>query len=328
MFPTVTTQITTMGIRHLNRMIAIRCNHDAIKKTHLSEFAGKQIAIDTSIYLYRFIGEDKLLEHFYLLISLFRHYEIMPLFVFDGTAPQEKQELLKERRENKHRAEEKYKEIEKQLTTMEDRDDRQDLELELVKLKKDFVRVKDTDINKIKNLLTHCGASYIEAPGEADVLCAQLIHTGRVYACLSEDMDLFAYGCSRILRHISLLKHTVLLYDLRTILHQLHMTMDEFRQVLVLSGTDYNKDETTNLKDSMALFYQYKHTEVPTFYEWLRLNTEYIKNYDALKTAYDMFDVAKNIDDNFIKTMAIENGKKNDAEIEKIMEEDGFIFIK
>ncbi len=309
-------------------MIATRCNHDAIKKTHLSEFAGKHIAVDTSIYLYRFIGEDRLLEHFYLLISLFRHYDIIPIFVFDGTAPQEKQELLKERRETKSRAEEKYKEIAKQLSTTLDRDDKQDLELELMKLKKKFVRVKDTDIKKIKMLLTNYGISHVEAHGEADVLCAQLIHTGRVYACLSEDMDLFAYGCSRILRHISLLKHTVLLYDLRIILHQLHMTMDEFRQVLVLSGTDYNKDETTNLKDSMALFYQYKHNEVPTFYEWLQLNTQYIRNYDGLKNTYEMFDVVKNIDNDFVKNIAIENGDKNDANIEKIMEDDGFIFIK
>ena len=317
-----------MGIRYLNRMIASKCNHDAIKKTHLSEFAGKKIAIDASIYLYRFVGEEKLIEHYYLLISLFRHYEIIPVFVFDGEAPKEKQHILKERRENKCRAEEKYKTIEKQLITLEDSEERQDLESEMMKLKKEFVRVREKDILKIKLLLQCSGICYIDAPGEADVLCAQLIHSNRVYACMSEDMDMFAYGCSRIIRHISLIKHTVLLYDLRTILHQLHMTIDEFRQVVVLSGTDYNKDESTNLKDSLALFYEYKRTEVPTFYEWLRLNTGYIKNYDKLRHAYDMFDVAKNINDNFIKSIDITVGEKNDQAVVNILEEDGFIFIR
>lgn len=309
-------------------MIASKCNHDAIKKTHLSEFAGKKIAIDASIYLYRFVGEEKLIEHYYLLISLFRHYEIIPVFVFDGEAPKEKQNLLKERRENKCRAEEKYKTIEKQLITLEDSEERQDLESEMMKLKKEFVRVREKDILKIKLLLQCSGICYIDAPGEADVLCAQLIHSNRVYACMSEDMDMFAYGCGRIIRHISLIKHTVLLYDLRTILHQLHMTIDEFRQVVVLSGTDYNKDESTNLKDSLALFYEYKRTEVPTFYEWLRLNTGYIKNYDNLRHAYDMFDVAKNINDNFIKGIDITVGEKNDQAVVNILEEDGFIFLR
>ena len=308
-------------------MIAKKCNRDAIKKTHLSDFSGRKIAIDASIYLYRFMGEEKLIEHFYLLITLFRHYQIIPLFVFDGVAPREKQNLIKERRENKCRAEEKYRNIEKQLEKTEDRDEKHDLETEMIKLKKEFVRVKDRDIIKVKALLTNSGISFIDAHGEADVLCAQLIHTNLVYACLSEDMDMFAYGCSRILRHISLIKHTVLLYDLRTILHQLRMTIDEFRQVVVLSGTDYNKDDSTNLKDTMALFYQYKNTEVPTFYEWVRLNTEYIKNYNSLRHTYDMFDVARNINDKFLRDIEINLGNKNDTEIVKILEEDGFVFV-
>ena len=316
-----------MGIRNLNKFMSSECNADAIKKIHLSTLAGKSVAIDASIYLYRFIGEDRLMEQFYLMISIFRHYNIVPIFVFDGAAPKEKQALLKERRETKHRAEEKYKEIEKQLATAENRDEKQDLELEMVKLKKEFIRVKDADICKVKSLLNSAGICWTDAPGEADVLCAQLIHTGRAYACLSEDMDMFAYGCGRVLRHISLIKHTVLLYDLREILHQLCMTMTEFREVLVLSGTDYNNDNTTNLKDSMALFHRYKKEEVPTFYEWLKVNTNYIKNYDVLKITYDMFDVIKNINDDHVKSIAIENREKNNEELAKNLEDDGFIFV-
>jgi 5'-3' exonuclease len=320
-----------MGIKHLNRFIATRCDNTAIRKINLSELSGKKIAIDASIYLYRFISDDRLLEQFYLMLSIFRHYNIIPIFVFDGAAPQEKQELLKERREIKQRAEEKYNELEIQLHAIEndaDKDEKQDIAIEMLRLKKDFIRIKDTDIKQVKSLLVHSGASWIHAKGEADVLCAQLIHTGRVYACLSEDMDMFAYGCSRVLRHISLIKHTALLYDLREILHQLGMTMDEFRQVLVLSGTDYNKDDTTNLKDSIALFHKYKENEVPTFYEWLHLNTGYIKDYDRLKLTYDMFDATKNIDIDYMKKISIETGTYSKTEVEQTMEKEGFLFMK
>ena len=312
-----------MGIKHLNRFIATRCNDAAIRKIHLSELSGKKIAIDASIYLYRFISDDRLLEQFYLMLSIFRHYKIIPIFVFDGTAPQEKQELIRERREIKQRAEEKYNKLENQLQTIEnivDNDEKQDIAIEMLRLKKDFVRIKDTDIKQVKSLLYQSGASWIHAKGEADVLCAQLIHTGRVYACLSEDMDMFAYGCSRVLRHISLIKHTALLYDLREILHQLGMTMDEFRQVLVLSGTDYNKDDTTNLKDSMELFRKYKENEVPTFYEWLQLNTLYIKDYDRLKLTYEMFDVVKTLDSDYVQKIIIEPGIYYEKEVEHIID--------
>jgi len=316
-----------MGIKHLNRFIATRCNDAAIRKIHLSELSGKKIAIDASIYLYRFMSDDRLLEQFYLMLSIFRHYKIIPIFVFDGVAPQEKQELIKERREIKQRAEEKYNKL-LAIENIVDNDEKQDIAIEMLRLKRDFVRIKDTDIKMVKTLLYQSGASWIHAKGEADVLCAQLIHTGRVYACLSEDMDMFAYGCSRVLRHISLIKHTALLYDLREILHQLGMTMDEFRQVLVLSGTDYNKDDTTNLKDSMDLFRKYKENEVPTFYEWLQLNTLYIKDYDRLKLTYDMFDAVKTLDADYVHKIIIESGIYYDNEVKEIMGKEGFIFVK
>jgi 5'-3' exonuclease len=316
-----------MGIKHLNRFIATRCNDAAIRKIHLSELSGKKIAIDASIYLYRFMSDDRLLEQFYLMLSIFRHYKIIPIFVFDGVAPQEKQELIKERREIKQRAEEKYNKL-LAIENIVDNDEKQDIAIEMLRLKRDFVRIKDTDIKMVKTLLYQSGASWIHAKGEADVLCAQLIHTGRVYACLSEDMDMFAYGCSRVLRHISLIKHTALLYDLREILHQLGMTMDEFRQVLVLSGTDYNKDDTTNLKDSMELFHKYKENEVPTFYEWLQLNTLYIKDYDRLKLTYDMFDAVKTLDADYVHKIIIESGIYYDNEVKEIMGKEGFIFVK
>ena len=35
----------------------------------------KKICIDTSIYLYRFVGDNALLENFYLMISIHLYYD-------------------------------------------------------------------------------------------------------------------------------------------------------------------------------------------------------------------------------------------------------------
>ena len=310
-----------MGIKNLNKFLSAKCDTNAIKKIGLKELSGKRISVDASIYLYRFIGENRLIEQFYLMISVFREYNIIPIFVFDGAAPIEKKELLKERREKKIQAEEKYNEIRSQMSEIKDADEKADMELELVKLKKEFVRVRDTDIKMVKNLLTHSGITWTEALGEADVLCAELVVSGKAYACLSEDMDMFAYGCDRVLRHLSLSKHTVLNYDLKEILAQIEMTMCEFRQVLVLSGTDYNKNGTTDLREAIKQLREYKNESVMkeniSFYEWLKT-----KDLDELNKTHKMFELAPENND-----FVIENTQKNEDEIKKIMELEGFIYI-
>ena len=60
------------------------------------------------------------------------------------------------------------------------------------------------------------------------------------YACLSEDMDLFIYGCPRVLRYLSLLNEIVVIYYLDTILKDLDISFIEFKEICILSGTDYN----------------------------------------------------------------------------------------
>jgi 5'-3' exonuclease len=97
-----------MGIKNLNHFLTNYCNNDAVGKAHLGDFTGKTIVVDASIYLYRFVGENKLIEHLYLMVSIFLHYDIVPIFVFDGVPPPEKKQVLLERRESKRAAQEKY----------------------------------------------------------------------------------------------------------------------------------------------------------------------------------------------------------------------------
>jgi flap endonuclease-1 len=317
-----------MGIKHLNRYLTGICDNSAIRKVHLREFYGKKVAVDASIYLYRFIGEKKLIEHMYLMVSIFKTYNIEPVFIFDGASPPEKKELLDERRENKKNAEKKYETIKNQLEKVDDNEEKYEMMNEMEKLKKQFIYIKDSDYKIVKQLLDDSGIHWIDAPGEADELCAHFMHTGQAYACLSEDMDMFAYGCCRILRHFSLVKHNVLFYDLEQILYKLQMNVKEFRQVIVLSGTDYNKEDTTNLFDSIKWFYAYKKNIIlseeniqPTFYEWLLKNTDYIKNAEALNSAYQMF-LKKNDFYNF----PYEKKKENRERLVELLGNDGFIF--
>jgi 5'-3' exonuclease len=292
----------------------------------MSEFNGKKVAIDASIYLYRFIGENKLVEHMYLMVSIFKSHGVEPIFIFDGASPPEKKELLAERKEKKRIAEEKYQNIKNQI---EDNEDKYEMLNEMEKLKKQFIHIKEADYKVVKQLLDDSGVKWVDAPGEADELCAHFMHTGQVYACLSEDMDMFAYGCCRVLRHFSLVKHNVLFYDLEQILMQLQMNVQEFRQVIVLSGTDYNKEDITNLQDSVKWFYAYKQSIIlsedaiqPTFYQWLAKNTNYIKNMDVLLATYGMFRQK-----NLAFDCPDDVKKENKERLIELLGHDGFVFV-
>jgi 5'-3' exonuclease len=130
-----------MGIRNLNKFLMEKCGRSNIRKTHLSELSGKTIAVDTSIYLYKFMADNTLVEHFYLMISLFRNYNIVPIFIFDGKPPKEKRELLLKRRQQRKESEEQYNKLKEEYDALNDSsDEKVELRKELAEKGYDFVQ--------------------------------------------------------------------------------------------------------------------------------------------------------------------------------------------
>lgn len=327
-----------MGIRNLNRYLRDNCP-ESIRCINMATLSGKKIAVDISIYLYKYESENTLLENMYVMLSIFRHYNIIPIFIFDGKPPPEKKALLIKRKENREEAQEEYNKLKSQLKNIdEDLNDseKQDIVTAMDELKKQFVQINKDKIEKVKNLIRAYGATYYDAPGEADELCALLVINKKVWACLSEDMDLFVYGCTRVLRYFSLINHTVVLYYMKDILKDLDMTQKDFKEICVLSGTDYNihtegDNSKVNLSLTLKYFRKYKKlNETNTlFYDWLIDKTEYIYDIELLNKINKMFDLNVNHDKlDIFKHIKIINGPIRHDEIETIMKEDDFIFIK
>lgn len=323
-----------MGIKNLNRYLKERCSKNAIYKTKLTTFENKTLVIDTSIYLYQFIGENALMENMYLFISIMKSCKITPIFIFDGKPPQEKRDLIKERSAKKKIAENKFNELSK---TLEDNklneDDRRVVEVELDALKRQFIRVQDRDIVSVKKLMDAYGVVYYDAPNEADELCAYFVKMGLAYGCISDDMDMFLYGCPVVLRNFSLLNHSVSCYETSNILDDLGMTESQFREVLVISGTDYNTKMETTLYETLKWFHQYKNyinhsiannKQYYGFYLWLTKNTKYIKDFHALIKTHQLFVIDES---NFnINNYKYNEKSENTAKLQEIMSEVGFIF--
>ncbi len=233
-----------MGIRLLHTFLSryynsgkIDANNEGIKEVSLEDFRGKKIAIDVSIYMYRFLGVGQLIENLYSMCAIFRSYDIHPIFVFDGKPPASKQETIKRRRQEKLEAKMEFDEIRCELDCYKD-GDRYDLITKMDELQKKFISVRRHHVLEVQQLFDAQGITYICAEGEADELCAALVINGDVYACMSEDTDLMAYGCQIVLRYFSLMKHTVVVYDLKEILKGLRMSMEDFREFCVSGGAD------------------------------------------------------------------------------------------
>jgi len=308
------------------------CGKSNILKTHLSELSGKTIAIDTSIYLYKFMADNTLIEHFYLMISVFRNYNIVPIFVFDGKPPKEKRELLLKRRKHRKESEEQYNKLKEEYDTLNDSsDEKVELRKELDLLKRESTSISYDNLATTKALISAYGAKYEQADGEADVLCVQLVKLGKAWGCMSDDMDMFVYGCSRVFRHFSLVNHNVIAYDLPGMLDDLGMDLQTFREIAVLSGTDYNCDGQISLGELFELYKKYKQSdEIPGFYNWVLHNSDYISDYATLVSIVKMFDVTNYTDncDILENIDQVSFGEVDMSVLQSILEKDGFVFVQ
>jgi hypothetical protein len=111
------------------------------------------------------------------------------------------------------------------------------------------------------------------------------------------------------------------------------MDLKTFKEIAVLSGTDYNSGNSkTSLHETMKHYTEYKrymkkyNEDKLTFYGWLNDNTEYIKDYNSLHQTIQLFDLSsysyEKISDiccNY-KTICM------DA-LKSLMETDGFVFL-
>jgi len=146
-------------------------------------------------------------------------------------------------------------------------------------------------------------------------------------------MDMFVYGCPRVLRYLSLLNHTAVLYEQKGILDNLGITQKELREICVISGTDYNMSNTSSnnskmnptLYNTLKLFKKFKKKKVSTdFYDWLLEETNYIEDYELLQKINDIFKLT-NAPDNF-EQIKIINGQIMYSDMKEILKTDGFIF--
>jgi len=260
------------------------------------ELSGKVIAIDAFNTLYQFLTtvrqpdgtplmdkKGRITSHlsglFYRNINLLQE-GLKPVYVFDGKPPELKLEELKRRREEKLRAQEKYK----------DAKEKGDLAL-MGKYSGRFVKITNEIIQESKDLLEAMGIPVIQAPGEGEAEAALLAKNKKVWATASQDYDSLLYGTPILIRNLTLSrrrKTTTGLYvdvnpeliEFEDVLNKLQIDKDQLICLAILVGTDYNPGGIKGLGQKKALEIVQKYKYPVEIFNSIRKNPRYELNFD------------------------------------------------
>lgn len=237
-----------MGIKKLNKFLSkydALENYDSLTELvnsikHNNIYSKKKIfAIDTSLYMYKYVySYENYLTGFLNQITKLLNYNIIPVYVFEGTPPSEKNEVIQMRYEKRNKLKERIELLEDILKNENDLNKINKINEEISRLSKQIIQIKKTMIELLKELLDIMNITYIDSIGESDSMCAYLYKNQFIDGVISDDMDILVSGCKYMIKFE---RKKVVMYNLETILSKLNLDYERFVELCVLFGCDYVK---------------------------------------------------------------------------------------
>lgn len=238
------------------------------KEVAFSELKGKVIAVDAFNAIYQFLSSirqpdgtplmdsrKRVTSHlsglFYRNIALLSE-GIKLIYVFDGEYHKLKGKTHEIRENSKANAKEKY------LSAVEE----EDID-NMGKYARGFTRLNNEMIEESKQLLDGMGIAVVQAPGEGEMECAQLVKDEEAYAVGSQDYDSLVVGGKRLIQNLTLARKRktrggtvyiapeILEYD--KVLNDLGINADQFISLAILVGTDFNPGGVKGIGPKKAL---------------------------------------------------------------------------
>ena len=238
-----------MGVKGLSKLLSEFC-----KIEYSLEFMkDSRVAIDTSIFLYRYKygsndDTDVFLKKFEAQIKNFERYNITPIYVFDGKPPIQKAETLKKRNLTREKA--------KKIA-----DDETDIE-KANNIRKNIIYITSDDTQNVKNLFDKMGIKYV-CPDftEGEKYCAFMNKNGLVDFVLSNDYDTVVFGCSKLVNTIN--DSCYKTFDTENILINLGIKKEDLVDLCISCGTDYFPQGIPKMgpKKSLAFIKRYGRIE-------------------------------------------------------------------
>ena len=110
------------------------------------------------------------------------------------------------------------------------------------KMRSNILHISKEDFELTKQLFKILKIPFYDAPLEAETMCSDLCKRGLVEGVLSEDTDVLAYGAPLFLTKIDTSLETCIRIHYDQILSSLEITSEEFLDLCIMFGCDYNKN--------------------------------------------------------------------------------------
>lgn len=230
-----------MGIKKLYKFLDSR---DIIIKIPCASLSGKTLAIDISCYLYRYIclearAQGRWIDMFIEFCVYLLNIGIKPVFVFDGVAPEEKEETRKQRRKNRDAYQLKAVEIK---NIMHETDEKGALLQQYLKYASSSVNITLQDNAIARHLLSLMGIPWLDAVGEAEKSCSWLCKKGFADGVITSDSDVIAYGCPVLIRDFRKGAQECSVIFIERLLNKLSLDYPQLLDFCIMCGTDYNSN--------------------------------------------------------------------------------------
>ena len=269
-----------MGILRLNELLREN-TPSAFMEIPISYFSGRRISIDASYFIHTFFSvsckqvisitnvnyedpdKDKIFNYWVNGIIKKLHYliseGITPIMIFDGDDVPAEKEIARSGRTGKRKK--ARLDIIDLREKLEGPISEEDKEIEK-KLKKNFEKCMSKtgdDISKIIIIIKSLGIPVIQATGEAERLCTALCKQGLTSGVYSNDTDNLPHGCPYLITKIVGSRNaTCNVTNLNTILEGLNYDLNQFIDLCIMFGCDYNKNiKGIGLKRAFKLINEY-----------------------------------------------------------------------
>ncbi|XP_008692927.1 exonuclease 1 [Ursus maritimus] len=226
-----------MGIHGLLQFIK-----DASEPIHVRKYKGQAVAVDTYCWLHKGAiacaeklakGEptDKYVGFCMRFVNMLLSHGVKPILVFDGCTLPSKKEVEKSRRERRQANLLKGKQLLREGKVSEARE-----------CFTRSINITHAMAHKVIKAARSQGVDCLVAPYEADAQLAYLNKAGIVQAIVTEDSDLLAFGCKKVILKMDQFGNGLEIDQARLgTCRQLGdvFTEEKFRYMCILSGCDY-----------------------------------------------------------------------------------------
>ncbi|CAH3176385.1 unnamed protein product [Porites lobata] len=205
---------------------------DVTENSYLDSFKGLVAAVDASCWLHKAIaisysqfGDDR--RSAILIWIYWKGIKIRPLVVFDGLP------LPGKDRERDNRA--------MQRKQQQQKADQLRRSGKVTEARNALAAAAEINHDLVCGFIQTCrqkSIDYVVAPYEADAEIALLYEHGYVDIAISEDSDLLAYGCQKVLFKLRL-DGVCEVIELGKVLQHLSLTQEEFLDMCIVAGCDY-----------------------------------------------------------------------------------------